>query len=99
MIAGMAVSLQFVKNLPPKDPPHPPTPSPTRAEGELDAAQPLTSTPSNQAAADSPAPSNEAAADSPLPTVGEGLGVRGTRAYVEAIGELSNYYTEQYDAG
>ncbi len=38
------------------------------------------------------------ASDSPLP-LGEGPGVRALRAFVESMGELSNYYHAQYEYG
>jgi len=37
--------------------------------------------------------------DSPLPWLGEGLGVRAIRSFVEAMGELGNYYHHQYNEG
>ena len=36
---------------------------------------------------------------SPLPRTGEGSGVRATRAFVEAMGTLGNYYHDQYIDG
>ncbi|MBC8449047.1 MAG: CHAT domain-containing protein [Chloroflexi bacterium] len=36
---------------------------------------------------------------SPLPGLGEGPGVRATRAFVEAMGELGSYYHVQYERG
>ncbi len=43
-------------------------------------------------------PSGRGSSDSPLPT-GEGPGVRATRAFVEALGALGDYYHSQYGAG
>ncbi|MFZ5856801.1 MAG: CHAT domain-containing protein [Chloroflexota bacterium] len=37
--------------------------------------------------------------DSPLPQAGEGSGVRATRAFVESMGELGDYYHNQYEGG
>jgi tetratricopeptide (TPR) repeat protein len=38
-------------------------------------------------------------APTPPPTSGEGPGVRATRAFVEAMGKLGNYYTHEYGQG
>jgi hypothetical protein len=47
----------------------------------------------------SPAAAGEGEQDSPLPRTGEGPGVRATRAFVEAMGALGEYYLRQYSQG
>ena len=46
-----------------------------------------------------PPPTSGEGLVSPLPGLGEGPGVRATRAFVEAMGELGNHYHNQYGAG
>jgi len=46
-----------------------------------------------------PSPQGGEGATSPLPGLGEGPGVRAARAFVEAMGDLGNYYTRQYIDG
>ena len=46
-----------------------------------------------------PPPTSGEGLSSPLPGLGEGPGVRATRAFVEAMGQLGSYYQKQYEAG